>query len=140
MDEYDFDEAQKRIKNARMAIFIVGGLSFAIGLFLTISDSDFMGLDSSIMIDAVLLIGFGLLSYRYPFWGLFLATVLYLLGQVATGISNPASLGKGIIIKIIIIVNLCMGVWHSYKIRNYKEVEEVFNQIDEIGKEKDESA
>jgi hypothetical protein len=139
MNEYDFDEAQKRIKNARMAIFIVGGISFLMGLFLMISKSDFMGLDSSIMIDAVMLIGFGLLSYRYPFWGLFLATVLYLLGQVATGISEPASLGKGIIVKIIVIVNLGMGVWHSYKIRNYKEVEDVFNQIDEIGQEKDEN-
>lgn len=137
MDEFDLLDLEKKIKTARITLFVVSGFTFVVGLILFFSDNSFMGLDSSVMVDAVLLGGCALLSYRYPLTGLCLAGGLYLLGQIFMIIDNPATVAKGFIMKGYIIYALFMGIKAAYQMKNYKSEAELTSQIEEIGQNND---
>lgn len=131
----EHQKALKQIKTGRTALFIIGGFSLLVGLYVLIAGSNILYIDESVLFDAVLLLVFAFLSYRYPLLGLSLGLGLYVLGQFFVMVQNPEMISKGIIVKIYVIYALATGINCAYKTRNYKNEEDLLNRIEEIGQE-----
>ena len=112
-------EAGGSLRKARNTLFFIAALSFGIGLFymFTQNATDIL-ITYSIQALIYLLLGFW--SQKKPLIALVLALLVYLTTIVISGIVEPATLFKGIIIKIFIIVFLAKGINSALHIRKMK--------------------
>ncbi len=135
MTTEDYQKGLSQVKTGRITLFVIGGFTLLVGLYVIISGNNIFNIDESVMIDAVLLLIFGFISYRYPLLGLGLGLGLYLLGQLFIIIENPEMITKGIFIKMYVVYGLFMGVKGAYSIKSYDKEEDLFSKIEEIGQE-----
>ena len=135
MTTEEHQKALSQVKSGRVALFIVGGFSLLVGLYVFTSGNNILHIDETVIIDAILLLIFAFVSYRYPLLGLGLGLGLYVLGQIFVIIENPEMITKGIIVKMYVIYALSMGIKGAYSLKGYKKEEDLFSKIEEIGQD-----
>ncbi|MBC7826132.1 MAG: hypothetical protein H7122_00185 [Chitinophagaceae bacterium] len=114
-----FDEAEllgdgydKHVRRARNTIFVVASVQFVFGLVLGFSGpEESKWISIGIMsIVAGIFAGLGFWASKKPYQAILIALILFCGLILLDVIFDPASIFKGIILKIFIIVYLIMGV------------------------------
>ncbi len=112
-------EAGGVLRKARNTLFFIAALSFGIGLFYMVTqNASDVFITYSIMALIYLVLGFW--SQKKPLIALVLALLVYLTTTVISGIVDPATIYKGIIIKVFIIVFLAKGINSALHVRKMK--------------------
>lgn len=109
-------DAPKQIKSARTTLFVISGLALLSGIIFF-----FMTDDSSTLIAggilAIIYLGLGFWSQEKPLIALVLGLLVYLTNIVINAVIEPESIGKGIILKVIIILFLIKGINSALHLR-----------------------
>ncbi|HMH24125.1 MAG TPA: hypothetical protein VK563_20215 [Puia sp.] len=119
-DEFSMKGYDKHIKNARIMLFVIGGLQL-FGVFTSMSLPDparWISMTVYIVFGLVFA-GLGLWTHKKPYAALLTALIIYLSLQVIGGIYDPTTIYKGLILKIGILVMLIIGL------RNAKEAQDM---------------
>ena len=121
-DVLDLAPYEKSLNNARVWLYVVAGLQFAVGLYEFFSIEDNLSAAISFGIDAFIGLSFLILalwSKQKPFVAFTIALVLYLIIRLIVIYLEPSSIIKGIIFKVLIIVALVKAI------RDAKKYEEI---------------
>ncbi|MCK8522607.1 hypothetical protein M0D21_13565 [Aquimarina sp. D1M17] len=109
MKKNQVKEDQNRIKSGRNTLYWIAGISFFFGLITFLLNDD----STTFIVQIILAIIYLILAYwsqKKPFAALLSALLLYVLLIAADVVVEPASIFRGIIVKIIIISFLIKGV------------------------------
>jgi hypothetical protein len=122
-DESDFDmqEYDKHVRNARIMLFIVAGLELLSLLFIR---SDVPSEAKTVVViipvvSAAAFVGLAIWTKYRPFPALITALVFYFCIQAAAAFFVPSSIMRGIVLKIAVVTFLAMGI------RNAREAMEL---------------
>ena len=99
--------AEKRVKQGRNVLFLTAMLSIASGLFLFKEDISYL---ISGIILAIVYVVLGFWSMRKPFAALLTGLVVYSILVGFDLITTPGNIGRGILLKIVVIVFLAKGI------------------------------
>ncbi|MDX1941379.1 MAG: hypothetical protein SFU99_12555 [Saprospiraceae bacterium] len=124
--EIDLKEAEKRLKNARIALWIFVGLQTIALIVLVARESDL----STIIAQAVIILLFifaAVYSHSYPLASFASVFTLYILLLILAGINQPSTLLQGLIIKVIILGYLGMGAFYG------KEKRDILRKLKQYG-------
>lgn len=112
MEGYD-----KHIRNARILLFVIAGLSLLALMYVLPLDGSFEKIFMLVWVLAFAgaFVALGFWTKKKPYTALLVALILFIAIQVLSAIGDPASLLQGWVFKIIIIVMLINGL------RNAKE-------------------
>jgi hypothetical protein len=102
-------DAEKRIKEARTAIFVVAGLTFIGGLFVGISKDNSAAMVVNFILTILYLI-FAAWCTKNPFGAILTAFIVYVTTIILNAIVEPATLISGIIVKILVVIALIKGI------------------------------
>ena len=127
--KHDTEKHEKRIKGARVCLYILTGLAAAISLFLPSSTALQMRLDlySSdevtiavvvLLLVAVVYLATALWSRKNAFAGLLVGLIFYATMQIIPAILEPAQIFSGIIFKILFFALLINGLTSANALRN----------------------
>lgn len=110
-------EASSKIKKGRNILFIIAAISFLSGVyyFFKLDDSSILIINSVLSI-CYLLLAFW--SQKRPLVALILGLMVYLTTIVLTGLIEPQTIYKGILIKIFILVYLSKSINSALQLRN----------------------
>lgn len=106
---YDTSAYEKNMKNARTWLYIIAGFQFAMGIFEYNTTPDAtvaliaFGIDAFI---AVVFLGLGLWSRKKPVPAFTAAFAIYILILIGFALLDIASLYKGVVVKILVIIAL----------------------------------
>ena len=103
---------QKQIRQARLTIYVVAGIQLIFGM---VSGFQFggntgwfiFGITASI---ALIFFALGIWARKKPFTAILIALILYSLLLITDLIMQPATIIKGILVKILIIIFLVRGL------------------------------
>jgi hypothetical protein len=121
-DLVDLAPYEKSLKNARIWLYIITGLQFAMGLFeyFTIDDNIIaavaFGIDAFVAMSFLIL---ALWSKKKPLIAFSIALGFYALFLITFTVLDPSNLFKGLIMKILVTIALIKAV------RDAKQYEEV---------------
>lgn len=109
-------EASSRIKKGRNILFIVAGISFLSGVYyyFKLDDSSVLIVNTVLSL-CYLLLGFW--SQKKPLVALMLGLLVYLTTLVLTGLIEPETIYKGILLKIFILVYMFKGINSALQLR-----------------------
>ena len=114
----------KKIKNAQTTLFVLAGLFFVIGMLYYFiggqNDLSFAALIQSLILAAVFL-ALGGWAKSKPVVALISGLVLFVLVQLIAIFGDPTNIGKGIIIKILVIVFLVRGLQSAIEAEKIKK-------------------
>ncbi len=102
----------KRIKSARNTLYWIAGIFFVSGLFMYYTLQDNAILVTNVIVATIYLV-LAYLSQEKPFVAILSGLLLYILVIALNGIVEPATLFKGILVKIIILSFLIKGVYSA---------------------------
>jgi len=116
MKKRGHSEASSTIKKGRNTLFVIAAISFLSGLYY------FFKLDDSavLIINTILSLCYLLLAFwsqQKPLVALLLGLMLYLTTLVLTGLIEPQTIYKGILLKIFILVYLGKGINSALQLR-----------------------
>lgn len=117
MNKEHMVDTGKIIKQARLVLFIIGGLIILTGI-LTQQANPF-SIAISIGVGS-LFIFFGFLTKKEPFISILIPLILLLLNYAGMAVSDPLSIAKGILWKVLFIGVLLyslINVWKAQKIK-----------------------
>lgn len=109
-------EASSRIKKGRNILFIVAGISFLSGVYYYFKLDD----SSVLIVNTVLslcYLSLGFWSQKKPLVALMLGLLVYLTTLVLTGLIEPETIYKGILLKIFILVYMFKGINSALQLR-----------------------
>ncbi len=117
----------KHLLNARNAIFVVAGVQFFFGsivVFTSGRNADAIDIIISlclVLLTSLVFLLLGLWTKKKPYTAILVALIFYALLLLADAIYDPATLFKGIIMKIFIIVYLIRGLDQARDAQRLKE-------------------
>jgi hypothetical protein len=111
-EEFSMEGYDKHIRNARILLFVIGGLSLLALMYVLPLDGSFQKLFMLIwtLAFAGAFVALGFWTKKKPYTALLVALILFLAIQVLSVIGDPASIMQGWIFKIIIVVMLINGL------------------------------
>lgn len=109
-------DAPKVIRQARVILFVIAGITFIYGIFLFYFRDDMASLIAAAIMSAVYVI-LGYWSQQKPLIALVLALLLYATNLVLTAVIEPDTLYKGFVLKAIIIYFLIRGINSAMHLR-----------------------
>jgi len=109
-------EASKKIKSGRNSLYIISGLSLLFGMVYYFMHDDTATLIASTIL-AIIYLVLGYWSQKRPLIALVLGLLVYLTIIVINALVDPDTIGKGIIIKILIIFYLAKGINSALQLR-----------------------
>lgn len=112
-------DAPKLIRQARNTLFFIAGITLLFGIYAFFVLEDSATLIAAALM-AVIYLVLGYWSQQKPLVALVLALLLYATNIVLSAILDPATIYKGIILKIIIIVFLAKGINSALHLRKSK--------------------
>ena len=118
----DLAPYEKSLKNARIWLYVIAGLQFAVGIFEYFTIDDNIVAAIAFGIDAFVALGFlalALWSKKKPLVAFSIALGFYGVVLIAFTILDPSNFFKGIIIKILVIVALVKAIKDA---KQYEEV------------------
>lgn len=121
-DVLDLRPYEKSLSNARIWLYIIAGLQFAVGIYEYFSIEDNLSAGISFGIDAFIGLAFLVLaiwSKQKPFIAFTLALVLYIMVSLLVIYFEPTAIVRGIIFKVLIIVALVKAI---NKAKRYEEI------------------
>lgn len=112
-------DANKKLKTAKIVLYVLIGFSLLGATYYYFVPEDFASAISSIVVAIVYL---GLLSWvdKNPFAALLSALIFYVTLQVMGVLIEPASIFKGLIIKIVVISALIKGVSSAQQVKQIR--------------------
>lgn len=113
--EFTTADYDKKIRNARTAIFVVGGAQLLLGSILAFTGPEedrMLSLGICVFLAAVF-IGLGFWTKKKPYAAIVTALCLYVGLIILAGIDEPETLVRGIILKVVIIVYLAKGLCNA---------------------------
>lgn len=107
MEGYD-----KHIRNARILLFVIAGLSLLALIYVLPLDGSFEKIFMLIWVLAFAgaFVALGFWTKKKPYTALLVALILFIVIQVLSAIADPASIMQGWVFKIIIVVMLINGL------------------------------
>lgn len=116
----EFEEAEEKLKKARIAIFGVAGLLFlSYALLATKESGNDAIVEGGILVS--LFVGLGILAGKHPFAASLTALILYGLLIVLYAMIDPITIIGGIIWKIAIIASLIYGLKAASEAKRVKQ-------------------
>src|SRR5690606_15158409 len=109
MKKRGHSEASSTIKKGRNTLFVISAIAFLSGLyyFFKLDDSSVLIVNTVLSISYLCL---GFWSQKRPLVALILGLMVYLTTLVLTGLIEPETIYKGILLKIFILVYLGKGI------------------------------
>ncbi|MES2777635.1 MAG: hypothetical protein V4722_25885 [Bacteroidota bacterium] len=124
--EFSLEGYDKSIRNARTALFVVAGMQLLFGIII----GAMQGGDEAIIVivEAVVLaaifFGLGMWTKSKPYTAIVTGLVLFVGLHILNAVIDPASIGQGIIMKVVIIVYLAKSI------NDAKEAQEMKKNFD----------
>ena len=118
----DLEPYEKSLKNARVWLYVIAGIQFAMGIYEYFTVEDNVVAAVAFGIDAFIALGFltlALWSKKKPVIAFAIALGFYILFLVSFIFLDPANIFKGLILKILVIVALIKA---NRDARKYEEV------------------
>lgn len=125
--EKQAEEHRKVIKQARNMLFIIAGLQLVFSVVLTYinKEDEDKGIEQIFGgVVAAIYVGLGFWAGKKPYVALIVSLVLYCLLIVLGAINDPATLAKGMIMRVAIIIALVKGI---RKAKSLEELEGIRN-------------
>lgn len=115
-------DAEKRIKNVKILLYVLAGLSVVVGLFYIFGGNENLFADGIVsLISGLVFIGCAIWVNKQPLTGILAAFIYWIVLQVLYSIVVPSSIFSGIIIKIIIIGVFIKGINSAKDASKYQE-------------------
>jgi len=114
MEKHNVSDVEKKIKNARNALYVMAGFTFIYGV-----GSFFQEDIATAVVNGVLCLIYMVLAMwtkQKPLMAILLGLLLYLTTIIINAVVDPMTLAKGILFKIIVIAYLGKGVYHALSI------------------------
>jgi hypothetical protein len=111
-------EADKKINEAKIVIYVLAGIMFIFGLIQGFAADDFPTMIACIIISILYLI-FAAWSNTNPFGAILTSFVVYLTLQIIGAIADPATLFHGMLLKIIFIGAFIKGIRSAKEAQGY---------------------
>ena len=109
LDKQKLKDSAQKVKNARIVLLVIGGLTIAVSLYKLLSVGDeiegYTGL-----VEGVLFIGLFFLGAKYPLGALISGLILYAVPHLIVAVIEPESILRGIILKVLFIAALIRGI------------------------------
>ncbi|WP_143014033.1 hypothetical protein [Mucilaginibacter pineti] len=118
------NEFNKTLKSATMSLYYLAGIFVISGLisfFMNKDNADVLAIVLPNFILAILFLVLGSFSRKKTLACLVSGLSLYIIVQVLNAIADPVSIGRGIIMKIIIIGYLINGIKSAINIEKIKK-------------------
>ncbi|SDD28295.1 hypothetical protein SAMN05216464_101294 [Mucilaginibacter pineti] len=122
--DIDMNEFNKTLKSATMSLYYLAGIFVISGLisfFMNKDNADVLAIVLPNFILAILFLVLGSFSRKKTLACLVSGLSLYIIVQVLNAIADPVSIGRGIIMKIIIIGYLINGIKSAINIEKIKK-------------------
>lgn len=116
----DASEANRKIKNARTTLYVISVITFLFGL---ISFSGELGsaLLTVSFIQSIIYLILGFWSNKKPLIALLMGLFLYLTVIIISAVTEPSTVIKGIIFKVIIISFLGRGIYAALSLKKLED-------------------
>jgi hypothetical protein len=124
-DKSDFDMRgyDKHIRNARILLFVMAGLQLVSIAFIDFTASELevgIGVGLTVFVAGVFL-GLAFYTEKRPYTAILIALILYSLLIIGDAIVEPASILKGILLKILIVVLLIRGLSNGREVERWRK-------------------
>ena len=124
VSNFELKKYQKHVSNARTALFVIAGLMVLGGVISTMMQPKELLLD--IWIEVLIMAGtfvvLAMIAETKPYHSLFAGLIIYVLYIVLYFLIDPATLSRGIILKIINISYLIKGIINAGEIKDIKKM------------------
>ncbi|MDT0558133.1 hypothetical protein RM697_05720 [Ichthyenterobacterium sp. W332] len=110
------EEAKRKIKNARNTLYVMSAITFLFGLF-SFSGELGSALFTISTIQSIIYLVLAYWSTQKPLISLLLGLFLYLTIIIVSAVSDPGTIVRGIIFKVIIIAFLAKGIYSASSIK-----------------------
>jgi len=124
VSNFELKKYQKHVSNARTALFVIAGLMVLGGVISTMMQPKELLLD--IWIEVLIMAGtfvvLAMIAEKKPYHSLFAGLIIYVLYIVLYFLIDPATLSRGIILKIINISYLIKGIINAGEIKDIKKM------------------
>jgi hypothetical protein len=121
---HEIKELTRKTKNAQITLFVLAGLFFVIGVIYYFLNKDselaFAAAITNLILAAIFL-ALGGWAKNKPVVSIISGLVLYILVQLISIVDDPTNIGKGIILKIIVIVYLVRGLQSAMEVEKIKK-------------------
>ena len=122
--QHEARELARKTRNAQTTLFVLSGLFFVIGVIYYFiqgqNDMAFAALITNLILSAVFL-ALGGWSKNKPVAAIISGLVLFVLVQLISIVDDPVNIGKGIIVKIVVIVYLIKGLKSAMEAEKIKK-------------------
>lgn len=122
--QHEVKELARKTKNAQTTLFVLSGLFFVVGIIYYFiggeNDLAFVALITNLILSAIFL-ALGGWSKNKPVAAIISGLVLYVIVQLISIVDDPVNIGKGIIVKIIVIVYLVKGLQSAMEAEKIKK-------------------
>ena len=123
--QHELKELSRKTRNAQTTLFVLSGLFFVIGVIYYFfiggqSDLAFVALVTNLILSAVFL-ALGGWSKNKPIAAIISGLVLYIIVQLISIVNDPVNIGKGIIVKIVVIGYLVKGLQSAMEVEKIKK-------------------
>ena len=118
----DLAPYEKSLKNARIWLFVIAGIQFAVGIFEYFSIDDNIVAAIAFGVDAFVALGFLTLAFwskKKPLMAFSIALAFYAIVIIGYIVIDPSNLFKGIIVKVLVVIALIKAINDA---KQYEEV------------------
>ncbi|MEO7311252.1 MAG: hypothetical protein ABIX01_12695 [Chitinophagaceae bacterium] len=121
--EFSLEGYDKSIKNARIALFVVGGVQLIAGIVVGSIQGGDIAMYSIIVavVVAAIFIGLGFWTKSKPYTAILIGLILYVALVLLDVVIDPSSIGKGIILKVLVIVYLAKSLGDAKEAQEMKK-------------------
>jgi len=125
-NEFSLEGYDKSIKNARNALFVVAAIQVIFGIISAAAIGGDEALPLIIVTSVIGIVFFllGLWTKSKPYTAILIGLILFVSLHVIEAIAEPSSIGKGIIMKVLVIVYLVKSI------NDAKEAQEMKKNFD----------
>ncbi len=120
--DYSMEGYDKHVRNARVTLYIVAGLSLLSILLLPAMEdtAKYIAIGLVVFI-AALYVALGLWSKKKPFTAILIGLIFFIVLQVLNAIADPSTLWQGWYIKIAVPLFLILGLRNAKEIQDRKK-------------------
>lgn len=116
-------KAEEKVGTARTMIYVLAGIFFLAGIYQWMANDNFELMIINLIVCLLYLV-FASWSNSNPFGAILTAFLVYITVHVINAFENPASIGSGIILKVLSITLFVKGIQSAMEARNsMKELE-----------------
>ena len=107
-DEFSLEGYDKSIRNARTALFVVAGVQLLFGIIygLAQGNEEAMPIMIVAIVIAAIFFGLGMWTKSKPYTAILTGLILFIALHILEAVVDPASIVRGIILKVLVIVYL----------------------------------